>query len=106
MGIQTTGCEIIGILKEFTDDDPADSHHASLARQCLFGVGTAPEEQSRGTQEQIFAVEVISTIDEGRLGEHLRAALPVRRERFPASILVFAPWSVLLDWAIVVLARV
>ena len=26
----------------------------------------APEEQSRGTREQIVAVEVISTIDEGR----------------------------------------
>ena len=36
--------------------------------------------------EQIVAVEVISTIDEGRLGEHLHA-LPVRRGRLPAGAL-------------------
>ena len=64
MGIQTTGCEIIGILKNFKDTDPADSHHAVEWK--------APEEQSRGTQEQNVAVEVISTIDEGRPGEHMR----------------------------------
>ena len=37
--------------------------------------------------EQIVAVEVISTIDEGRLAAHLRAALHVRRERLPAGAL-------------------
>ena len=50
-----------------------------------FRVGGAPEEQSRGTQEQIVVVEVISTIDEGGLGERLHTALLVRRERLPAT---------------------
>ena len=52
MDIQTSGCETMGILKKFEDADPADSHHA-------------PEEQSRGTQEQIVVEEVSSTMDEG-----------------------------------------
>ena len=30
MGIQTSGCEIVGILTKFKDADPADSHRASL----------------------------------------------------------------------------
>ena len=47
----------------------------------------APEEQSRGNREQIIAVEVMSTIDEGRPGEHQHAALRVRRERLPAGAL-------------------
>ena len=42
-------------------------------------------------------MEVISTIDEGRPGEHLRAALLVRRERLAAGALYRGPWSVLLD---------
>ena len=50
-------------------------------------VERVPEEQSRGTQEQTVAVEVISTIDEGWPGEHLHAARPVRRERLPAGAL-------------------
>ena len=101
MGIQTSSCDIVGVLKKLKDTDPADSHYAPEWKR-------APEEQIRGTQEQIVAVEVISMIDEGRLGEHLHAALPVRRERLPAGALqrglaydqesvVFAPWSVLLD---------
>ena len=28
MGMQTSGCEILGVLKRFDDADPADSHHA------------------------------------------------------------------------------
>ena len=70
-------------------------------------VERAPDEQSQGTQE------VIPTIDEGRSGEHLHAALLVQRGRLPAGALqrglacdpsvvlvpdpiVFTPWSVLL----------
>ena len=49
--------------------------------------GCPPEEQNRRTQEQIVAVDVISTMDEGRPGEHLHAALPVRGERLPAGAL-------------------
>ena len=41
------------------------SRRIEEARHCRFGVGGAPEEQSRGTQEQIVAVEVTSTMDEG-----------------------------------------
>ena len=47
----------------------------------------APEEQNGRTQEQIVDVEVISRIDDGRPGEHLHAALPVRWERLPAGAL-------------------
>ena len=91
MGIQTSGCEIVGFLKKFKDAEPADpppcvSRRGEEAKHCHFGVDRAPEEQSRGTQEQIVvAVEVISTIDEGRLGEHVGAALLVRRERLPVG---------------------
>ena len=73
MGIQTSG-EITGIVKKIKD--PADSHHA-----------LAPEEQNGRTQAQIVAVEVISTMDEGRPGEHLHAALDARRERHAAGAL-------------------
>ena len=59
MGIQTSGGEIIGILKKIKDADPADSHHAP------YRVEGAPEEQNGRTQEQIVDVEVISRIDEG-----------------------------------------
>ena len=30
MGIQVSGCEIIGVLKKCKDADSVDSHHASL----------------------------------------------------------------------------
>ena len=59
----------------------------SVGESSFAGVEIAPEEQSRGTQEQIAVVEVISTIDKGRLAEHQRAALLVRRERLPVGAL-------------------
>ena len=62
---------------ESDETDPVNLHHAPEWKE-------RQREQSRGTQEQIVAVEVISTIDEGRPGEHLHAALPVRWERLPA----------------------
>ena len=39
----------------------------------------------------VVAVDVISTIDEGRPGEHLHAALPVRREWLPIGALQREP---------------
>ena len=52
------------------------------------GVDRASEEQNRGNREQIVVtVEVIFTIHEGRPGQHLHAAFPVRQERLPAGAL-------------------
>ena len=53
---------VLDLFSNFEEVDPAHSHHAP---------------------EWKVAVEVISTTDEGRPGEHLHAALPVRRERLP-----------------------
>ena len=54
--IQTSGGEIIGILKKIKDTDPADSHHAP-------DVEGAPEEQNGRDQEQVVDVEVICRVD-------------------------------------------
>ena len=82
MEIQTSGGEIIGILKKIKDAVPADSHHAPVWK----------ERQRSRMEGQIVDVEVISRIDEGRLGEHLHAALPVRPEQLPAGALQHVSW--------------
>ena len=62
------------------DADPTDFHHALEWRD-------RQKSRMEGLRSRLLLWEVISTIDEGRLGEHLHAALHIRRERHAAGAL-------------------
>ena len=107
MGIQTRGCEIIGILKKLKDTDPADSHHAPEWKERQKSRVEGPRSRlllwrssPQSMREDLENIHMLL----GFVGNGFQLALCnvswVAIREFvvlvPNSI-VFAPWSVLTD---------
>ena len=85
MGIQTSGCEIIELLKKFKDTDPADSHQA-------------PEwkERQKNRVEGVRSRLLLWRSSPQSMREDFWLATQKYVVLVPDPI-VFAPWSLLLD---------
>ena len=103
MGIQRTGCEIIGILKKFKDADPADFHHAPewkereksrnpKLRSRLLMWRSSPESMRDGLENVYMLLFWF-------VGNGWNAGWLATRESvvLVPDPIVLAPWSVLLD---------
>ena len=104
MGIQTSGCEIVDILKKFKDADPADSHHASLFAAKKQHTNTVTSEWRSSPQSMREDLENIYALFFWFLGNGFQLALcnvgGLATWKFVVLVadpIVFAPWSVLLE---------